>query len=120
MQFSITKEWAMAALTRAIKTMAQTALGMFTVGAAIQEINVLNILSVAVVAGIYSILTSIVTGVPEATFSGTLLLGAGGAISMELEDEKKFAELANGKKTATFKVDSPATRAEAVASGQPA
>ena len=64
-------EWLRAAAIRALKTLAQTALSMFTVGAAISEVNWLNILSVAVVAGAYSMLTS-VAGLPEAGADGTL------------------------------------------------
>lgn len=67
-----TKELLEAALIRAIKTMAQTALGMISVGAAISDINWLNVLSVALVAGVYSVLTSLATGLPEAQNDGTL------------------------------------------------
>lgn len=59
-----TKEWWKAAGKRAIKTVAQTAVAMITVGASATEIDWLNIVSVSVVAGIASILTSI-SGVPE-------------------------------------------------------
>lgn len=44
---------------RAIKTMAQTALSMLTIGQAVIDVNWLNVLSVSAVAGIYSILTTI-------------------------------------------------------------
>lgn len=44
---------------RAIKTMAQTALAMITIGQTMLDINWLNVLSVSAVAGIYSILTTI-------------------------------------------------------------
>lgn len=57
-------KWVKAALVRAVKTMAQTAVGLVTVGAAIQEIDWLFILSVSAVAGILSLLTSI-GGLPE-------------------------------------------------------
>lgn len=59
-----TKKWAKAALVRAVKTMAQTALTMLTVGQAIFDINWANVLAVSATAGIISILTSVV-GVPE-------------------------------------------------------
>lgn len=59
-----TKKWFKAAGVRAAKTVAQTALGMITVGAAISELNWGYIGSVAVVAGVASILTSVV-GLPE-------------------------------------------------------
>lgn len=58
------KGWLKAATIRAIKTMAQTALSMLTVGQAVIDVNWLNVLSVSVVAGIISILTSL-TGLPE-------------------------------------------------------
>lgn len=57
-------QWMKAAGIRALKTVAQTALGMITVNAALQDINWLTVASVSAVAGIYSILTSIV-GLPE-------------------------------------------------------
>lgn len=59
-----TKEWFKAALIRAVKTVAQTAVSMITVGSAISEIQWSYVASVAVVAGVYSMLTS-VAGLPE-------------------------------------------------------
>lgn len=59
-----TKKWLKASITRSIKTMAQTAISMLTVGQAAMEVNWINVLSVSFVAGIISILTSI-TGLPE-------------------------------------------------------
>ena len=45
--------------------MAQTALSMLTIGQAVIDVNWLNVLSVSLVAGLISILTSIVGGMPE-------------------------------------------------------
>ena len=59
-----TKKWFKSAGVRALKTMAQVILSMITVGQAVMEVNWLNVLSVSVVAGIVSVLTSIV-GIPE-------------------------------------------------------
>ena len=59
------KEWAYAAGIRAIKTVAQTAAAMLPVGATIQEVGWLTVLSTALLAGVLSILTSI-AGIPEA------------------------------------------------------
>lgn len=56
--------WWKAAGIRAIKTMAQTAVSMITVGQAVLDVNWLNVLSVSLVAGILSLLTSI-AGLPE-------------------------------------------------------
>lgn len=59
-----TKEWFKAAGLRAVRTMAQTALSMLTVGQAVMDVNWINVLSVTATAGIISLLTS-VTGIPE-------------------------------------------------------
>lgn len=56
--------WAKAAGIRAVKTMAQTALSMITLGMAAEEITWQYVASVSVVAGVYSLLTSI-AGLPE-------------------------------------------------------
>ena len=61
----ITRTWIYAAGTRAVKTVAQTALGLFTVGTAMNEIQWQYVISVSVVSGIYSILTSVATNLPE-------------------------------------------------------
>lgn len=58
------KEWFKAAGIRAIKTIAQTAVSLITVGAAMTEIDWVTVGSVSLVAGILSILTS-VAGLPE-------------------------------------------------------
>ena len=57
-------EWFKAAGIRAIKTFAQTALSMLTIGQAFIDVNWINVLSVAGVAAVYSLLTSI-AGLPE-------------------------------------------------------
>lgn len=57
-------EWLKAAGTRAVKTMAQTALASITVGAAMSDIKWATVASVALVAGIASVLTSL-AGLPE-------------------------------------------------------
>lgn len=60
-----TKEWFKAAAIRAIKTFAQSMASMITVGLALSEISWGYVGSVAAVAAIYSLLTS-VGGIPEA------------------------------------------------------
>ena len=57
-------KWALAALIRAIKTFAQTAVSMIAVGAAFSEIDWLRVLSVSGVAFVLSWLTSL-AGLPE-------------------------------------------------------
>lgn len=61
------KKWLKAAGIRAVKTFAQTAVATVTVGTAVNEIDWFRVLSVAVVAGICSLLTS-VAGLPELEF----------------------------------------------------
>lgn len=58
------KTWIEAAGIRAIKTFAQTAVSMITVGQAIVDVNWIHIVSVSAVAALLSLLTS-VTGLPE-------------------------------------------------------
>ena len=59
------KEWALAALIRAIRTFAQTFVGFIAVGAALEEVQWLRALSVSGAAFVLSILTSLATGLPE-------------------------------------------------------
>lgn len=57
-------KWLKCAVIRAIKTVAETALSMLTVGLAFTEVNWLHVVSVSLVAGVISILISI-KGLPE-------------------------------------------------------
>lgn len=59
------KDFWKAALIRAIRTVAQTAVASIGTGALLTEINWLAVGSASLVAGILSILTSIATGLPE-------------------------------------------------------
>lgn len=58
------KKWLIAAGIRALKTFAQTAASLITVGAAMSEINWGLVFSSAGVAAVYSLLTSL-GGLPE-------------------------------------------------------
>ena len=58
------KKWFKAAGVRAIKTMAQTAIGVIGSSLVISDIDWLMVASASVVAGVVSILTS-VAGLPE-------------------------------------------------------
>lgn len=57
-------KWIKAALVRAIKTVAQTAIAMIGTGAVIADVNWQVVVSAAVLAGVLSVLTSI-AGLPE-------------------------------------------------------
>ena len=60
----MSKKWFKAAGIRSVKTMAQPAVSMLTVGQAVLDVNWVNVLSVSAVAGVISMLTSI-AGLPE-------------------------------------------------------
>ena len=59
------KKFLIAALIRAVRTFAQTAVSMIAVGAAFSEIDWLRVLSVSGVAFVLSLLTSLATGLTE-------------------------------------------------------
>lgn len=59
-----TLKWLKAAAVRAVKTFAQTAASLVTVGAVISDIDWLTVISASAVAFIYSALTSL-AGLPE-------------------------------------------------------
>lgn len=58
------KKWAKAAGIRAVKTVAQTAVGVIGASALASEVNWLTVVSAAALAGVVSLLTSI-AGLPE-------------------------------------------------------
>ncbi len=85
-------EWFKAALIRALRTMAQTALSMLTVGMAISDVDWLKLISISVVAGVISILTSFATGLPEATTEGEIIIDtksddASGLLGLNIDGE---------------------------------
>lgn len=57
-------KWGKAALVRALKTVAQTALAMIPVAVSITAVDWLNVVGTAALAGVLSLLTS-VAGLPE-------------------------------------------------------
>lgn len=59
-----TKKWLKKASIRAIKTMAQTAIGVIGTEAVISSVDWKMVVSASIVAGVVSILTS-VAGIPE-------------------------------------------------------
>lgn len=59
------KEFWRAALNRALRTVAQTAIATIGTAVALSEVNWTSVVSASVLAGILSILTSISTGLPE-------------------------------------------------------
>ncbi len=59
------KEFWKASLTRAIRTVAQTAIATIGTTALINEVDWVTVLSASVLAGVLSVLNSIATGLPE-------------------------------------------------------
>lgn len=82
-----TKEWLIAAALRAVRTMAQVALTYVTVGKTISDIDWATLGSMVLVSGVYSLLTSIVTTLPEATTDGTLVVD-GPILGVDIDPEK--------------------------------
>ncbi len=72
MSTRLTKEFFIAALIRAVRTFAQTAVTMITVGQAFMDVNWLNVISISFTAAIICILTAIAGGIPEGDNIGTL------------------------------------------------
>lgn len=59
------KEFLIAALNRALRTVAQTAIATIGTAALMSDVNWTAVASASLLAGILSILTSISTGLPE-------------------------------------------------------
>lgn len=66
MKNATTKKWLKAAAIRALRTVAQSAIASISTAAVLGDVNWIALCSAAALAGILSILTSIVTGLPEA------------------------------------------------------
>lgn len=64
------KDFVRAALIRSIRTIAQTAIAVIGTSAVLEQVNWWGVLSASVLAGILSILTSVVTDLPEAPMKG--------------------------------------------------
>lgn len=69
------KKWIKAALIRAVKTVAQTAVGTIGASAVLAEVNWYVVLSASMLAGVVSLLTS-VAGLPEADMAYAAELSA--------------------------------------------
>ena len=66
------RDFCKAALIRALKTFIQTILGVWTAGQVITEIDWKVVFLAAISAAIYSLLTSILAGLPEVQLADTL------------------------------------------------
>lgn len=66
MKNASTQNWLKAAGIRALRTVAQSAIATIGTAAVLGDVNWIMVSSAAALAGVLSILTSIVTGLPEA------------------------------------------------------
>lgn len=65
------KDFVRAALIRSVRTIAQTAIAVIGTSAVLEDVNWWAVLSASVLAGILSVLTSVVTDLPEAPKGGS-------------------------------------------------
>ena len=68
----MTKEFWIATLYRAIRTICQTAIATIGTAMVITEVNWMYVVSASALAGLLSVLTSIATGLPEVELQETL------------------------------------------------
>lgn len=95
-------DWLRATIIRVVRTMAQTALGFLTVGAAVSEIDWTQLFSVSFIAGLYSFLTCVGGKVPESANDGSLSVDPDTA-QARLDITKPIGN----KKQLTFKIKQP-------------
>ena len=89
--------WLKPTMVRILRTMAQVAAGMLTVdvssGHGLSQVNWLSILSVSLVAGLYSLLTNLISAPPESKTDGEVIISADGNATGMVEFSKNLAEL---------------------------
>lgn len=72
----MTKEFWKSACIRALRTIAQTAIAMIGTASVMADVNWQMVLSASVLSGILSVLTSIVTGLPEVAYAEHVYMSA--------------------------------------------
>lgn len=65
----MTKEFIKSASIRALRTIAQTAIAMIGTASVMADVNWQMVVSASLLSGILSVLTSIVTGLPEVDYA---------------------------------------------------
>lgn len=89
--------WLKPTMIRVLRTMAQVAAGMLTVdvssGHGLSQVNWISILSVSLVAGLYSLLTNLISAPPESKTDGEVVISATDAGTGMVEFSKNLAEL---------------------------
>lgn len=89
--------WLKPTMVRVLRTMAQVAAGMLTVdvssGHGLSQVNWISILSVSLVAGLYSLLTNLISAPPESKTDGEVIISADDNATGMVEFSKNLAEL---------------------------
>lgn len=89
--------WLKPTMVRVLRTMAQVAAGMLTVdvssGHGLSQVNWISILSVSLVAGLYSFLTNLISAPPESKTDGEVIISADDNATGMVEFSKNLAEL---------------------------
>ena len=91
------RSWVEGALIRAIRTAAQVALAYLTVGMKVSEVDWKSMISVTAVAVVYSLIMSVITGLPEADTAGTLVIDETGddAAKWMFQVDKPLDDISN-------------------------
>ena len=99
--------WLKPTLIRVFRTIVQVAAGILTVdvssGHGLSEVNWLRILSVSLVAGVYSLLTNLISAPPESKTDGEVVISATDEGNGMVEFNKNLTELMQKDKV-TLKV----------------
>lgn len=106
----LNKRFWVAALIRAVRTIAQTAIATIGTAALLSEVNWLAVGSASALAGILSVLTSISTGLPEAVEADGDWLDASRTI--ELADDGWPRDITPEEAACHVTVRNPALRPE--------
>lgn len=101
----LNKEVFIAALKRALWTGLQTVIAMIPVGARIQEVDWIDILSVVAVAMILSFAKSLVAGMPETDVAGTLYIDTSDPETDRYKLEMIQLEGLSTKKSVQLRID---------------
>ena len=90
--------WIKATAIRVLRTMGQVAASYLTIGLAIRDVDWLGMLSVMAVAGLYSIVTNLVSTPPESADDGEVIIDPEGESIGNLVIFTKQDELMDKKK----------------------
>ena len=81
------KDFIKASLSRAVRTIAQTAVAMIGTSVVMSDVNWSMVISASLLSGILSILTSVATGLPEVEYSKHIYMSADEPEDSFIDDE---------------------------------